>query len=292
MLLQKFTKRTLKTLIMNSNKEYLFYDDIVRGAGIGHTLCCYAFGLEMANRLNLEYLPSKIKAGHGLSEVEKFLGLEDFEEKRLALEQECPQKIYHIKYQMRDNQPAIPLIKWSKYVMQYIQNSYKNNSLKQNNLLKENTTNITVSIRRGDIVHYKNTFKDRLRPDEFYRDSIDKIIHLYDLDKYFINIFSDGAKGGNYYVNEKGERVEKEALLPKHHKNSEITCSDHTNSGKAGSRNIAFEHLQNCVNSDIFLGSISGYSELICALRFYRNCYMPVGDHNKKIDLIKCESPI
>ena len=292
MLSQRFTKRILKILTMDSNKKYLFYDDIVRGAGIGHTLCCYAFGLEMANRLELEYLPSKIKPGHGLSEAEKFLGLEDFEEKRFTLEQECPQKIYHIKYESRNNQPAIPISKWSKYVRQYIQSAYKNNSLKQNNLLKEDCTNIAVSIRRGDVVDYVTSFRDRLRPDKFYRKSIKEVIKLHNVDKYFINIFSDGKKGANYYVDENGKRVEKKELLPDHYENSKITCSDHTTPNKIGSRNIAFEHLQNCVNADIFIGSISGYSELICTLRSYENCYMPHGNHEKKYDLVKCESHI
>tara|TARA_Y100001938_G_C8097516_1_gene439141 strand:+ start:2813 stop:3679 length:867 start_codon:yes stop_codon:yes gene_type:complete len=278
---------------MTFSKQYLFYDEIVKGAGIGHTLCCYVFGLEVANRLKLEYLPCNIMAGHGLSDVERFLGLEDFSEKRKSISKEFPQKIFHIKYQQNFPQGTIPISNWGPKYNKLIRESYQSRKLKHRSLLKQNAVNIAVSIRRGDVVfyppEYANNFRDRLRPDQFYRDAINNIIDLHNVDKYFINVFSDGMKRSNYYVDENGKSVSKKELLQNLHEHSEIHLSDIKGNGdKPGSRNITFEHLQNCVEADIFIGSISGFSELINVLRNYKNCYGP--SKNKNIGLIKWAS--
>ena len=59
------------------NKKYLFYDNIVRGAGIGHTLACYNYGLNMALEKGLEYLPCETTPGHNLGPIgmERLLNL-------------------------------------------------------------------------------------------------------------------------------------------------------------------------------------------------------------------------
>ncbi len=270
-------------------KKYLLYDDIVRGAGIGHTLWSYIFGLELSNKLGLEYLPCKIKAGHGLSDLEKFLGLDDHEARRKLISEKYPSEILNIQYNKSFPQGITLTKDWSDAHRKLIRDSYHNKREEQKNLSKQNVTNIAASIRRGDVVHYTTKFKERLATDEFYRKSINQILSSHNIEKYFINVFSDGAKGANYYVNENGEKVNKEQLLPEHYENAEINCSDHNEGNTAGSRNITFEHLQNCVNADIFLGSVSGFSELICVLRDYKNCYGPSPVKNKRNELIKCE---
>tara|TARA_Y100000592_G_scaffold18799_1_gene28761 strand:- start:16234 stop:17061 length:828 start_codon:yes stop_codon:yes gene_type:complete len=265
---------------MISNKKYLFYDDIVRGAGIGHTLCSYIFGLELSKKINLEYLPCKIKPGHGLSDIEKYLGLQNFEERREQLIKSNPNEIFHIKYNKNFSQSCVPMNSWNSDQCKFIQDKYGRAKHPDSNYIKKDFVNIAVSIRRGDVVHYKSSFKNRLMPDSFYRNSISFLLSSLNIDKYFINIFSDGALREAHYVNENGEHIELEKLIPEFHDNASMNLSDHSGGSTPGLRNITFDHMWACVNSDIFLGSISGFSELICILRSFKNCYMP----SKKLD--------
>lgn len=51
-----------------SNKKYLFYDNLVKGAGMGHALCCYAHGLKRSQSLDLKFMPTQLELGFGFSQ--------------------------------------------------------------------------------------------------------------------------------------------------------------------------------------------------------------------------------
>ena len=44
-----------------------------------------------------------------------------------------------------------------------------------------------------------------------------------------------------------------------------------------------FLQFQNCINADVFLGSISGFSEVISTYRSGKNCYLPHHENFKKL---------
>ena len=256
-----------------TSKKYLFYDDIVRGAGLGHTLCTYAHGLELSKTLNLEFMPCRITAGHGLKKLEDFLGLKDFQNDRAAVEKSHPDQVRRAMY-TKGNHASLGLKHWSQDTRAFFRQSYKGALGPLENHLDSSATSIAVSIRRGDILNLEkeNGFRKRLRPDQFYTHVVNEILKLHQPREYLLYIYSDGAPDGNHYVDEKGKPRDVLELFKKHKDQvrAHLGQRDHIRT---------FTCLQNCVNADIFIGSISGFSDFISILRKGRNTYLPHPNH-------------
>lgn len=255
------------------NKKYFFYDNLVKGAGLGHTVCTYAHALELAKTLNLEFLPCAITAGHGLQKLEKFLGLKDCENKRASLEKSHPHQIQREPY-TQGNHPALGFKSWSQATRDFFYKNYKESPDELETHLDGSTTSIAVSIRRGDILRLSETngFRQRLRADEFYTHAVNEILKLYRPREYSLYIYSDGAPNGGNYVNEKGKPTDLLELFASHKGRARAYL---------GRQNHirTFTCLQNCIKADIFIGSISGFSDFISILRKGRNTYLPHPNH-------------
>lgn len=258
-----------------ASKKYLFYDNIVISGGLGHILCNYAYGLNLADELNLEFLPIKMALGHGLKDAEPYLGLPQVEEKRNYLLKERSQEIHHIPYDASKPHPSICTVRWPTKIQNFFRNRYVTHGLKLQNWLKHDCANIALSIRRGDILQMKSNFRSRLRPDSFYRNSIKKILSIHNFKKYFLHICSDGNRK-KAYVNEKGKKTSLKELFPSYHKNASFYLSEMDTLK-------TFLQFQNCINADVFLGSISGFSEVISTYRSGKNCYLPHHENFKKL---------
>lgn len=256
---------------MSFNKKYLFYNDIVQGAGIGHTLCCYAKGLETAKEMELKFLPTIIRAGQGLEDVELNLGLPDFTKERVNLEAKHPDLIENIDY---ENGDGLAFCHWSPETFNFFTKRYKEFSKKQPVHLKKNVTNIALSIRRGTSIAIKkkqpnHNFALRLRPDAFYQEAVNEILSNFNIDSYFLHVYSDGCPEDPYtYVNENGEVTSLQQLFPSHYHNAKFYMGGRDS-------DIAFASLQNCINADFCIGSDSGFGETIRVYREKKNTFLP-----------------
>ena len=64
-------------------KRYLIYNNIVRGAGIGHTMGCYNYAVQISLNTGLKLIIPKIRLGHKLGDdfrFEKFWGLDTYDD--------------------------------------------------------------------------------------------------------------------------------------------------------------------------------------------------------------------
>tara|TARA_R100000008_G_scaffold86896_1_gene82581 strand:- start:9692 stop:10531 length:840 start_codon:yes stop_codon:yes gene_type:complete len=257
------------------NTKYLIYDNIIRGAGLGHTLVSYNYGLNIALSQNLVFLPPLMSLGHGLGNngmVENFLGLNDFSTARNHARSNFPSLCDEHSYnQLKGGKPTLESFEKTR---NYFMDHYKYRRLILENHLKPQVTNITVTIRRGDVAmepHYEGSaFKTRLRPDEYYLRVLDYIIQKQNLKDFFINIYSDGDWADGY-INDKGEKVNINRLFSKY-KNR----FNYFPSKKNAERTLT--QLQNCIESDICIASISGFSQIIGLYKTHGSIIFP-GDH-------------
>ena len=80
-------------------KRYLFYDNMVRSAGLGHTLMTYDSGLAQAIESNQIFLPCLMRFGHNLGQsgfMEAGLGLDDCSNVRSLIKKKFPDEIEEV----------------------------------------------------------------------------------------------------------------------------------------------------------------------------------------------------
>ena len=130
-----------------SNKKYLFYDNIVRGAGIGHTLACYAYGLHQAEQKGMIFLADKMNLGHGVKNVEKFLGLKDFTQERQELLKRNKDLISFQHYKKAEH-PTILILNWPQEIKDYLCHRYHNHRKVTASHIKKNHTKCSNIVRR------------------------------------------------------------------------------------------------------------------------------------------------
>ena len=183
----------------------------------------------------------------------------------------------------RDARPGgTPIDNFKEETVDYFLHRYQNFALTHENHMHEDVVNIAVSIRRGTTLKLlrkdpNHPFKDRLLPDSFYQNAINRIISEFKIKNYFLHIYSDGCPDKPHlYANEKGEITSLKELLPAHYKKASFYMGNRDS-------DITFCTLQNCVKADIFIGSISGFSDIIQLYRKHKLCLL--GGKPKSHDL-------
>jgi len=247
-------------------QKYLFYDNIMRGAGIGHTLACYAYGLDLAKQKGMKFLAGEMELGHGVKNVETFLGLEKFSEERQRLFNTNKEAIFFENY-IKSTHPTTAILNWPQYIKDYFHDRYHKHRKVTNSHIQKGCFNIAVAIRRGDIINNPN-FKDRVLPDSYYREKVNCVLNRLNPSSYRINIYSDGAQKSNSYINENGKETSLKKILPALHSEARLYLGEYKHEK-------TFEMIQNCVQSDYFIGSKSGLSKLIMIYREGVNCDLP-----------------
>tara|TARA_R100000808_G_scaffold24873_1_gene58987 strand:- start:29355 stop:30212 length:858 start_codon:yes stop_codon:yes gene_type:complete len=272
-----------------SKERYLFYDNLVKGSGLGHALCCYAHGLKLAQSLDLKFMPPQLELGFGLSQpptgyvglIEDFLGLPDVSTARLFIETHFPDSIKREKYTYAQH-PAIPLKAFSQDFKEFLRDSFKQSRLPLPDRMFPQVLNIAISIRRGDLLLgnklMSDEFRKRIRSDQFYVRAIKRILKTYKPKDYFLHLYSDGSRKNGDYINEEGKPTDLKILLKEHHGKFNYYPSK-----EDALRTLT--QFQNCIYADVFLGSISGFSELICTYRGDRPSYLPT--HHSLVDFEK-----
>ena len=162
-------------LKMKKPNKYLFYDNIVRGAGLGHSLSCYNYGLNMALGKGLEFLPCRIQAGHGFKDgaIESLLGLPESQKRRDFIIQADPSAVEHVRYCPTDNGTSHDLTATRSILRRWYYESRK----EYDTMLSKdhNVANITICIRRGDIAcGLAHPMQGRLRPNRWYVAALEK----------------------------------------------------------------------------------------------------------------------
>lgn len=229
-------------------KKYLIYNNVVRGAGLGHTMCCYNYAVQMAINQNCELIVPRLVLGHNLGnnfEFETFFGLDRFDENK-------------IKELMLLNKDNIELIEYNSlnpcsgsflkskifFYEKYL-TAQKTNFTKYKNHNNPNKTNISIHIRRGDIVRNKSKaiyYNSRILPDLWFKQSLDSLLRLKDLKSkdININIYSETQPNGIYH-NENAEPFDLKKIF------SMSNCCFYFNVDM-------YECMHNLINSDLFIG--------------------------------------
>lgn len=259
-------------------EKYLFYDALVRGAGLGHTMCRYIYGLELAQKKKMIYMPDIIRAGHGfhtleLGTIESFLGLPDYRQKRLDIKKDSG-LILNIPYQHELANASIEIFNFSSESKAFLKDCFQNKRrLLFDNLFATDIINIAISIRRGDIVSPENktgSHKNRLKNEQYYIDIAKAVVNENKLKNYHIHIYSDGSRNWpDQYVDINDNPLNIKDLFLNYFDKVSLHL------GKNDPK-VAMSHFQHCTDADYFIGSTSGFSDLISILRAENTSYRPL----------------
>jgi len=257
-------------------KKYLFYDNILRGGGVGHTLFTYNKGLKKAINSEQIFLPSTMILGHGCGDngfAEAALGLPLSPPLRSIIRDSFPHEIEHVSYTPSTSSEVEEDFSLTR---DYFLSHYKNRKIVSDNHLYSSPINITMTIRRGDIACGKQIYgnvhpmTDRLLPDSYFQEVLEYVLEAHQIKDFYLTIYSDAdmkelwlEKGKPFdgdwkenYVNEKCEPIDIYKLFNKYKGRVNYFPS------QASAPNTLAQ-VQNCIASDICIASISGFSELI-----------------------------
>lgn len=171
-------------------KKYLIFDNIVRGAGLGHTLVNYNHGLNYCIKHDLIWTPHKIIPGHCLNACGHTL------EAELGLPQFSKEHIDNIRNTKNFEEIKLSTpeccIDWS-LTRPVFKNWYAAaREGKKPMFLSESKTNICVSIRRGDLAGKPNhSMFWRLQPFSYYTEQLKELIKKESIEQYRLIISTD-----------------------------------------------------------------------------------------------------
>lgn len=236
--------------------KYLLYDNIVRGAGLGHTLACYNYGLQLARSWDMELLTKKLIPGHGFNSmmhttIEQELGIPIVDDEHLD-------KLFHsnlveiIPY--ADHHPVENDFRSTREIFKQWYDDADNIL---NNRLAKDITSITISIRRGDLAcsDRKHPMRSRLLPLNFYLDELNRILEHNEIEDYHLTVSCD-TRNGTSLVDENNNVLDVEDVFKNHLKHFTFLPSD-----MDGEKTFIFFH--HAVSSDFFISSNSGFSKII-----------------------------
>ena len=259
-------------------QKYLFYDDLVYDAGIGHAMCCYVYGLEFAYKKNIEYMPDILRLGHGfnkakLGTIESFLGLPDHRQNRLVIKKEAPHLILNFPKTTQRSE-TVAFINFSQASKKFLKDSYQNKRrLLLDNSFDPDVINIAISIRRGDVVcptNVRGVHRHRLKNEQFYINVAKEVVNQNKLKNYHIHIYSDGSRNWpDQYVDINDNPLNIKDLFLNYFDKVSLHL------GKNDPK-VAMSHFQHCTDADYFIGSTSGFSDLISILRAENTSYRPL----------------
>lgn len=231
----------------------LLYKDIVRGAGVGHTFACYNYAVNMSIIENRQLVVPTIIMGHNLplGKFEAFFGLESPIDMPLD-------NIKIIEYSSSNSSYSLDFTKSETFFLdKYIEAKSPKNFSDHN---VPNKINISIHIRRGDILNKPKEYADRIISDVWYRDTLLDILELEgcNIENTHVNIYSEITNG--IYYNEKQEPTSLSSIFD---------FIDH----KLYMNTNIYECIYNMINSDIFIGGRWGIPLLVST---YRNWFSRV----------------
>lgn len=232
----------------------------MRGAGIGHTLSCYNYGLKQAIASNQEYLPCPVQIGHGIKrdgDIERFLGLPDCSARRQHLNDSRSEYIDRVEYTYGKHGSDDDFTSTQDWFRARLPQPLKAPPYP----LSSTQTNITISIRRGD------AFSDRKLECGYYLKCLKLIVATKKITSPHISVFSDGDGNGNY-IDQEGRPASLRKVFKDFHITSYIPPTSNKPNYEVGVTECTFRTMSTILNSDIFIGSISGFTT---ALSLYYN---------------------
>ena len=244
-----------------SKPRYLIYDNLVQGAGMGHTARDYMRIHSWAIIHGYTLVTPLCDLGHGFGKsglFEKALGIPNQKNLRKFLLDNPQTQNLHVPHP----QGALPNGYVSPKTRKVFLNYY-NNRVPLTEPPNQDIKNITISIRRGDAAMCPDTIvRRRLLPTSYFLQAVRRALDLFAIKDFKLTIFSDGGMGEHRgsYVDEFGNP---ESILD--------SFSPYTNSlnfavGPPSPR-TTLEQFHHSIQSDIFIASPSGFSKLIS---FYR----------------------
>jgi hypothetical protein len=250
-----------------NHERYLIYNNIVRGAGVGHTLSCYNYAIQLALQEKLQLIVPRTHLGHEAGsnfQFENFFGLDCYTPEQIQdfVTITPKEDIVVVEYSTEKNPSNSYYTKTKDFFLNRYLKAYPLLKEKYKNHIVPGKINIAMHIRRGDIVANKNYLehhKYRILSDKWWRDSFDKILisKKYDLSDIHLNIYSELGKNGLYY-NEKAEQFDLKKVF------------DFKNCSFYLSVNI-YECIYNIINADIFLGGRWGLPLTITPYREWQS---------------------
>jgi hypothetical protein len=254
-------------------KKYLVYDDIVRGAGLGHIMTSYNAGLSYCIKNNLEWLPCKIKPAHDLNKyntIEDELGLPTIlEQERVNILQnhECE----HIRYGTEGG-ICNDFSKTGAIYRDWYSCSRKG---KNSVFLSSEKVNICISIRRGDIAAAgpEHHMASRLRPLKSYVQKLKWLINEHNISNYRLIISTD-LRGGhkNCLVDRNNNPKNVDDVFASY--NTDLVFLPFSESLDADQKYTTFDFFHAAIASEYFIGSVSGFSEIIKDVYRHKNSYI------------------
>jgi|GEM_PF-6305472 len=255
-------------------KKYLIYHDVVQEAGLGNTLLCYNYALNMAAVNHQELIVSRCIAGHGLGnnfEFESFFGLDQHSDSwiRYFTNINCNESEiieYSYTYSSRKQRSNFSESKL------FFKEKYENTVSEKAKIFKNHNVsdkvNIAIHIRRGDMVGDEQSvkiYKDRILSDEWFKNALYKLIEIkkYNMKDLNINIYSELQPNGVYY-NENGTPSDLRKTF------DFDNCTFYLNVNM-------YECAYNMINADLFLGGYPKSIPMIISLYrdfFDRESYM------------------
>jgi hypothetical protein len=267
---------------------WLIYDNIILGAGIGHTYGCYNFPYYLAKKYNLTLaMPNTSPGCPGFRPnesgiFEKFFGLDDTSGLRLQLLNNndiekviIPNsgdvhdyEVFLTNYDIKDD--TCFHIRAEEYSIQ--RNAYYDFSLTRKELsdrykkaryyepcvnwLDDECINVAVHIRRGNVLIHEHLRKHRAAPDQGFIDHFNKIKSQTNK-PIRLNIYTEGREGKYYNEN----NIETDIVSLFNHDNTKLYMSLDIKTT-----------IDNMARSDIIIKDRSGFS-MIAALFYEPKLY-------------------
>lgn len=247
----------------NHRKRYLIYDNIVRGAGIGHTMASYNYGLDYARRNNLEWMPRKITAGHRLGHSRCFeseLGLPIISNTERDKVIKNKNMIEHVKYNNTGSPPC-----WDFTLTGPIYRKWYHQSRRERSsaFISPEKDNICISIRRGDLANNPDhPMWYRLSPLDDYVSLLNKVISQNNITDYRLIISTDLVDRRDTLVDRYNNPKDISVVFNEHL--SDIIFLPFCESDPIESQSHhTFDFFHNCIAAQYFIGSHSGFSNTI-----------------------------
>ena len=242
--------------------KYLLYDNLVRGAGLGHLMNCYNYGLDYSIRENMQWVPIRIRCGHYLGSsqhvIENELGLPIFEDsyrENIIKNHKYEHEKYNPKYSPASESTELT----GKILKDWYTTSRKGLS---NKFLSQDKVNICISIRRGDIAASPNhSMKDRLLPLSYYINMLEEIIKENSISKYRIILSTDLRGHRDCLVGMDNQPHSVEKIFKNHL--SDLIFLPFCESDPDSNEYHTFDFFHTATASDFFIGSNSGFSHII-----------------------------
>lgn len=246
---------------LNYDKTCLIYHDIVYGAGIGHTMACYNYGLNYSLEQNMIWVPKKLVPGHNLNTCgrifEEELGLPIYTDEYI----EDIKKSCNYKEVLKDTHPGSADFKKTKPIFTQW---YKDSRIDKTPMfLNKHKTNICMSIRRGDLAGKPDhPMFIRLKPFDYYINALEDLITVNNISDFRLIVSTDLRGHNNCLVDEMNKPHDVSSIFKKYA--DDLVFVPFREDEPQENQFHTFDFFHAAVAADYFIGYIpGGMSEVI-----------------------------